>query len=275
MPREAMNSESRGRKLCIALGHFIHMIIAIMLAALLLSWMHNAKDINNAFDELCENTKCRYHDVRFYDVAFEHGPFSDPHHAKELRHKIRETYSKEDMKTGTRWTMVYAFSGTLLVLVGLNGIAMMLGAWSLKARALGGCCCCLLGLLNFVSIIVTAVCRFNTIGNLAAISLTPSKYSGEPFEFDKHGRRLEGGLSEEHTFKGDAKVILVSWIAQILLCCSHCCVMGYIQKPHVKRSDAYDTLNPKLSHDDEGSEEKSLVATPGENKDSALTARYY
>ena len=221
LPRQSMDNESGCRKVCIALGHGIHFIVFFMIAAIMLAWMKNAKDINDAFEDLCEDEHhChkRFDDINFYDVAFEKGPFTDEKCAKHLRHEIMETFSHEEMKAGNRWTMVYGFSGVVLLLVALNGIALIIGAWSMKARIGGACCGCIFAFFNLVSIIVTGVCRFNTIGQLSALSLTPSKYSGHDFKIDHHEKKLKGGLDDEHTYHMDGKVILLCWVLQMILC---------------------------------------------------------
>jgi len=85
------------------------------------------------------------------------------------------------MQDGCRWSVIYALSSVTLLLIALNAVLMTLGAWNYFARAISGCLCCLLSMVNLAAIIVTATFRFNTVGKLAALSLTPSKFSGEPF----------------------------------------------------------------------------------------------
>ena len=105
--------------------------------------------------------------------------------AAKLKREIEDKYTRDEMKVGCRWTIVYEFAGVILVLIALNGVVMVIGSWSWYARLGSSCCFCLLGILNLVSIIVTAVFRFNLFGQLAAISHAPSKYSSGPFKIDK------------------------------------------------------------------------------------------
>ena len=89
---------------------------------------------------------------------------------------------------------------------------MAVGSWNWYARLCSGFCCCLLGIVDLAAIIVIGVVRFNYFGQLAALSLTPSKYSEEPFKFNKAPKRLAGGLSDERTFEQDGKLILTLWV---------------------------------------------------------------
>ena len=72
-----MQDESTKKKLCMAAGHGIYLLVALILGAVFLSHAVNANNINSAFVDYCDrDSKCKFGDVNFYDVAFEHGPFS-------------------------------------------------------------------------------------------------------------------------------------------------------------------------------------------------------
>ena len=60
--------------------------------------------------------------------------------------------------------MVYEFAGATLILIAVNSAIMAIGSWNWHARMCGGCCFCLLGIINLAAIIVTAVFRFNLLG---------------------------------------------------------------------------------------------------------------
>ena len=83
---------------------------------------------------------------------------------------------------GCRWSVIYAFNSILMMLITINGIFMVWGAWNYKARLISGCLCSILGCVDLAAIIVTFVFRFNQVGRLAALSLTASYYDGTPFE---------------------------------------------------------------------------------------------
>jgi len=70
--------------------------------------------------------------------------------------------------------MVFGFAGINFVMLAFNAVTLTCGVWSFKARILGFCCSCLLGCVNVAVIVTTTVFRFNTIGKLAALSLTPA-----------------------------------------------------------------------------------------------------
>lgn len=109
-------------------------------------------------------------------------------------------------------------------------LLMCIGTWQLHLRAIGGCCLCLIGCVNIAAIIVTGVFRMNDVGTLAAMSLTPSKYSGEPFD-NTSGTMIVSNMSDDRTYSSDGQLIFIVWICQMVFCCSQCCVMGYLAKP--------------------------------------------
>ena len=80
---------------------------------------------------------------------------------------------------GCRWGIVYEFAAITCLLLALNAIILTLGVWFFKARMAGLCLGTLLGCLNLASLVTTGVFRFNTMGKLAALSLTPSKYDSD------------------------------------------------------------------------------------------------
>ena len=109
-------------------------------------------------------------------------------------------------------------------------LLMCIGTWQLHLRAVGGCCLLLIGCVNIAAIIVTGVFRMNDVGTLAAMSLTPSKYSGEPFDITS-GSIIVSNMSDDRTYSSDGQFIFILWIFQMVFCCSQCCVMGYLAKP--------------------------------------------
>lgn len=111
---------------------------------------------------------------------------------------------------GSRFTVIYAFCGITFVMLAATNIALVIGAWNLYARMTGLFCSCCLGCVNFAALITTSVFRFNSMGKLAALSLTPSQYkemtdstTGMTTYFDPNGR----------VYADDAKLITGIWIA--------------------------------------------------------------
>ena len=120
---------------------------------------------------------------------------------------------------GCRWSIIYKMSGITMALYASFDLIMCLGTWQLHMRAIGGCCLCLIGCVNIAAIIVTGVFRLNMVGELAALSLTPSKYSGKPFDNTK-GTMIVSNLSDDRTYNSDGKLIFILFICQMVFCCS-------------------------------------------------------
>mmetsp|Transcript_11528 Transcript_11528/g.14521 ORF Transcript_11528/g.14521 Transcript_11528/m.14521 type:complete len:87 (+) Transcript_11528:517-777(+) len=67
------------------------------------------------------------------------------------------------------------------------------------------------------------------MGKYAAISQTPSQYLKQ---FDYASRtQITSGLSDNHTFESDGKLIVFLWISQLALCCLNCCAASMLNKP--------------------------------------------
>ena len=116
-----------------------------------------------------------------------------------------------------------------MLLIALNALIQLVGTWHYQSRALSSCCASLLTCLNIAAIVTTAVFRFNTVGKWAALSMTPSKYES-PFDLATKTMVISS-LSDDHTYNSDAKLIFWLFLAQIVFCCTHCCMTGYIAKP--------------------------------------------
>lgn len=268
--KEAHQNESTSRRCKIAVGQAIHALLALGLGITFIFWWSNASQIQEAYDNFCDRTNCRLPDLVFYDVAFYNGRFSDIDQAQEYAEELREDCSEDCFKDGCRWSIIYKFCAMTLILIAFNGIFMTLGAWNIQTRAISGCCCCLLGIVNLAAMITTCIFRFNTMGKLAALSQQGSKYDGGPDNIDIVGKKvmLVAFLSNEQTYEDDGTIIIILWVGQIILCLSHCCVMGYVSKPPVVNHPETDAqkagenssmnlIDPKTGY--------SQVAYPGTN----------
>mmetsp|Transcript_8074 Transcript_8074/g.9289 ORF Transcript_8074/g.9289 Transcript_8074/m.9289 type:complete len:131 (-) Transcript_8074:71-463(-) len=111
---------------------------------------------------------------------------------------------------------------------------MVFGAWNLHARMIGLCCACLLGCVNFAALITTAVFRFNSMGQLASLSLAPTYYTGDSSTDPPY-------LSDKRSYSGDARMILAVWIMQLFACLCSCCFSIFINKPPSKEEIALRT----------------------------------
>ncbi len=119
-----------------------------------------------------------------------------------------------------------------MILITINGIFMVWGAWNYRARVISGCLCSILGCVDLAAIIVMFVFRFNTVGRLAALSEAASYYDGASFEESREKRvMIINSLSTKRTYVEDGRLIMICLIMQIGFCLSHCCIMGYVAKP--------------------------------------------
>ena len=82
---------------------------------------------------------------------------------------------------GNRWSIIYTFCGITMVLLSVNALLMIAGAWSFHARGLASCCGSLCCCLNLASIITAGVFRFNNQGNLSALCLSGTKYDSDVY----------------------------------------------------------------------------------------------
>lgn len=119
-------------------------------------------------------------------------------------------------KVHVRWSQAYALSGIFMLLSSVNALIQLFGVWSHTARAASTCCTTLLSCTNFAIIILVAIYRWNTVGKLAALSETPTKYDGNSFTLDEATGDFSTGLSDERTYESDASLIVWLWVAQIV-----------------------------------------------------------
>ena len=84
-----------------------------------------------------------------------------------------EDWSTKKQKKGSRFTVVFAFCGVILLIMAFWELCLCAGSVIYAARACGLFCVCCFNCFLLAAIITTGVFRFNTAGKLAAISLTP------------------------------------------------------------------------------------------------------
>ena len=137
---------------------------------------------------------------------FIEGPFSDDEAAAAYIEDIADNYSW-NYENGSRFTDIYTICGITFILLAATNLVLVAGAWNLYARLTGLCFGCCLGCVNFAALITTAVCRFNTMGKLAALSLKPSKFSD-------NSEATAGTFvdPEGRVYADDARLILIIWI---------------------------------------------------------------
>ena len=233
-----MEAESPARKLSYMIQGIVWTILFATMGGIYLSYMVNANKWNDLFDlKACEastqmkawialinsdggNVSCEDFKDRVYDLMFWAGPWDDEDQLNEYGQDL-EDWDAGKVALGSRFSVVYAFCGITFIMIATANLCISIGAYNLQARMLGGCCGCCFGCINFAALITTAVFRFNTMGSLAAISKTPTKYVGE-------GNVI---ASDDTTYMTDASTILALWVVQMLACVCSCCVSMFLNKP--------------------------------------------
>lgn len=147
--------------------------------------------------------------------------FTDIDEANTLIEDILEDGCDNDcIKMGCRWSIIYKFCGMTILLVAINQGLMMVGTRFHFFRAISNCCGSILCCINFAAIITTAVFRFNTIGQLAALGNNPTKYdSDKSFSFNDAGVIITAPLNDDRNYSDDATFIVWLWVLQMLFCC--------------------------------------------------------
>ena len=84
----AMEMEPPSQKVRLVVGTVFHFLVAGVIGGFFLAWMVNVNNIQAEYDSLCTNGElknCADSDTILYDVLFDHGPFTEPAYANELR----------------------------------------------------------------------------------------------------------------------------------------------------------------------------------------------
>ena len=139
----------------------------------------NANNINSAMTKALEKEELGFTSDKWYDLMWFVSASNDNWTDKSLAYEYMNDLDGIDEDTamkGCRWTVLFALNAYSLIIIAVNSAIMAIGAYNFKARALGMSCGICLICLNLACIITTAVFRFNTMGKLASLSLTPSEY---------------------------------------------------------------------------------------------------
>ena len=176
----AMDAESKGRKAYLAVQAIIFLAFFATAGSLYALRYRNINHLNKALcdTDLFDGTEtplmCLITNDNIYNIGFFlEEKWSDESKAEEYL-KDLDSYDQGRLKYGCKWSMVFGFAGINFLLLAFNAVTLTCGVWGFKARILGFCCSCLLGCVNVAAIVTTAVFRFNTIGKLAALSLSPA-----------------------------------------------------------------------------------------------------
>ena len=224
MDQTKLDSETSKHKL-------VYLVVAIVWACafLAMGWsLAAAKKNSHDIDKVCSKGAKNYYDCdaiddNFFDNMFYNGPWSDSSEASELLLKIATSgRDEDDFKKGTRFTVCFGFGAVTLLALAAANVCLAIGAYVLVARKAGLILAGCFGCLNFISIIVIGCYRFNLIGQLAALSETPAKFS----HIDELLYVTNDMLYNDYVTR-----LTAVWVFQMVLCCCTCATSGYLNKP--------------------------------------------
>lgn len=192
------------KKLCIAGGGFFTLICCLLVGGFQMSYWKNVRVIQNNFNNTVDYNRTYWENSTYYDIQYLNYTFSNEETAADLKAAINETCDLDCQKKGCQWSVIYALSGWILVLMGINAGLLILGGWFYKPRMVGIFCHHFLLIFNLAALIVTHKFRNRDQGKLAAISLMPSKTLSDT-EYDTNW-----------TYQDDAEFIDKIWVWQLV-----------------------------------------------------------
>merc|ERR1712178_171878 len=135
------------------------------------------------------------------------------------------------------WTVLYKLSGSVSIIIAFNALVLGCGTWVPGARCCGMCLNCCMSCALFASVIVTGAFRYNTIGQLAALSQQPAwveDYGNTEFDW-----------LENYTYEHTSKLVTALFSLYFVLCCAKCMHAGCLghSLKSVDSSPAYRNLN--------------------------------
>jgi len=198
--KNAMAAETKQSKIVIIVASGIILVASTILAGFYLASTANVQSYQTKALEYDKASSIIWYDVDCWD-----GPFSDTTLALEYKQEIATSDCDSDcLEMGTKWSIIYSLNGSTLLLIAMNMILMIFGAFRFWPRMIGACCNCLLSCIHLAAIITTAVFRFRLQGKLCALSLLPTKIDREM------------NLSFDRTFETDGQMIIGLWISQLI-----------------------------------------------------------
>ena len=112
-----------------------------------------------------------------YDILFVFGPYHDTEYADQLFKDIKKNGCDDDCyKNGCRWSIIFKLCGVTTIMIAVNFILVIVGAYEAHSRICGICCNLVLGCLSMAAIITAMVFRYDKIGELASISYAAAEY---------------------------------------------------------------------------------------------------
>ena len=174
--RKSFEKETPMHKLAVTILYSSYAVICGLLSASHLSRWSNAKKIDDAFSDVNE---------KYYDTMWALDSV-DP-----------------SLDRSSHFSNIFAFSSVLMAILVPINIGNAIGNYILPVRLCFACIDCCAGCAYFALLILVAVWRFNSVGNMAAESLTPIEFDDSfVAKIDPAGR----------TYSDDASLILTLYI---------------------------------------------------------------
>ena len=150
-------------------------IITIIIGLFYLMKIIQVNSLNDGYHLNCAtNNSCK--SGNYYDQHYLDGPFTDSMLSAKLIADIEKSCDTECMQDGIKWSTVYNMNAIVMLVITLQVFIMTIGICNMEARVFSCCCQFCFFVANLATIIVTAVYKFNTKGELASISLAGTKY---------------------------------------------------------------------------------------------------
>ena len=94
-------------------------------------------------------------------LAYQPKAFSDIKAASRIWRDLSKDCDIDCMKLGTSWSLVYCLNGFLLLVILLNLVCVLVGAFKAVFRIIGGLCACILSGAHLTILMMTAFIRFS------------------------------------------------------------------------------------------------------------------
>ena len=173
---QAVKTESLFLKLSKLISALVVAITAIVCMSYFVVGHKNVNALqSNCTSLLAENLQVYCTNSTLYDFNFQDGPFTDDEEAKHLQFLLGNCDAK-CQTIGTRWSYVYILGTQAWAFYMFQSILLALGVWMYPFRIMAIFLQPWFCINNLAASIVIAIFRFNTIGQLAALSLAPAEY---------------------------------------------------------------------------------------------------
>lgn len=223
-------------KLCSA---FITLSVAVIACSLMLTSHSRAADVTDHCLEILPSSEANTAycgNSTFYDWAFLtkvnqknfSAYFSDETEFKQTTHMLNLCIidpvdsDPNCLLRGTRWSYVFPLFGWTMLLFVFQGILLTVGVWYFPTRVIALTLQPFLWCLNLGVVVTTAVFRFNSMGRLASISLSPVHYEV-----------VDGvaTLTDERLYQDDGQLLFRLWVTALIFIFAQCCMGCFAAAP--------------------------------------------